>query len=266
MDYSSGSGKIISNMEVAPHHFRMEIEAPFDLSHASPGRFVMVRVSESNAPILRRPFGIYNVNPERKSFAILYRIVGEGTRLLSEMAEGVMIDVLGPLGTGFNMSVSGENPLIIAGGVGVPPLYRLAEALAGNGVKATVIIGGRRDADLLSIDDFKKLGVDLRLATEDGSAGHKGYVTDIMEDMLSKGDKPSCVYSCGPSPMLKRVGEISIDSNIACQLSLEAVMACGFGVCLGCVIKTCSLENKADHDYSRVCCEGPVFDAKEVVW
>ena len=266
MNYSQGTGKIISNREVAPNHYRLEVEAPFDLKEAKPGMFVMVRVSDSLTPILRRPFGVYTLDEERKSFAILYRVVGEGTRLLSEMASGVRLDVLGPLGNGFDLAMAGGRPLLVAGGVGVPPLFRLAEALTHKEIKTTVIIGGRSKDDLLSVGEFKRLGTEIHIATEDGSEGFEGFVTGIMEDMLDKGDVPTAVYSCGPKPMLRRVGEIAIENSIPCQLSLEAVMACGFGVCLGCVVKTCTLENEADHDFSRVCCEGPVFDAREIVW
>ncbi len=263
MDYTRGRGKIVSNREIAPRHFEMVAEATFDLGDAAPGRFVMVRVSDNLSPILRRPFGIFRIDKEKNQFAILYRVVGEGTLLLSEMAAGVEIDVLGPLGTGFDLTLAGDAPLLVAGGVGVPPLFRLAEALVGQGRATCVIIGGRSKDDLLAVDEFKNLGVEVYLATEDGSEGRKGFVTGIMENKLSNA---SVVYSCGPTPMLKRVGEMAMEAGKPCELSLEAVMACGFGVCLGCVVKTCTVQNEDDHDYSRVCCEGPVFDAREIVW
>ena len=266
MDYTQGRGKILANVEVAPDHYRMEIEAPFVPERALPGQFVMVKVTDGLAPVLRRPFGIYTINEARGSFEMIYRVVGEGTRLLSEMADGVDIDVLGPLGNGFNLDLAGDQPLIVAGGVGVPPLFSLAQALARKGKKPVVIIGGRIADDLLSLDAFRQVGIEPLLATEDGSAGYKGYVTAIMEERLDDGKIPSAVYSCGPKPMLRRVGEIAMSRGIPCELSLEAIMACGFGVCLGCVVKTCSSDGSSEHDFSRVCCEGPVFDAKEIVW
>lgn len=266
MNYSSGTGKILSNVQVAPNHYRMDIEATFDLGSAEPGQFVMVKVSDGMAPILRRPFGIYAVDEEKNCFAILYRVVGEGTRLLSEMATGVKVDVLGPLGRGFSFDISGERPLLVAGGVGVPPLYNFARVLVEKGIIPLVIIGGRSKADLLSVDEFEKLGIMVKRATEDGSEGHKGYVTAVFEKLLDDGVIPTSVYSCGPELMLKRVGEIAMAKGLPCELSLEAMMACGFGVCLGCVIKTCTVENVEDHDYGRVCTEGPVFDAREILW
>jgi dihydroorotate dehydrogenase electron transfer subunit len=266
MDYTQGTGKILTNVELSPGYYRMEVEAPFVPERALPGQFVMVKVTEALAPVLRRPFGIYTINKAKGSFEMIYRVVGEGTRLLSEMANGVSLDVLGPLGNGFNLDLAGDRPLIVAGGVGVPPLFSLAQALVEGGKRPVVIIGGRTENDLLSLEAFRQIGIEPLLATEDGSAGQKGYVTAIMEKRLDEGKIPSAVYSCGPTPMLRRVGDIAIAQGIPCELSLEAVMACGFGVCLGCVIKTCSSEGSSEHDFSRVCCEGPVFDAKEIVW
>ncbi|MBE9535691.1 MAG: dihydroorotate dehydrogenase electron transfer subunit [Proteobacteria bacterium] len=266
MDYTQGRGRILANVEVAPDHYRMEIEAPFVPERALPGQFVMVKVTDGLAPVLRRPFGIYTINEARGSFEMIYRVVGEGTRLLSEMADGVDIDVLGPLGNGFNLDLAGDQPLIVAGGVGVPPLFSLAQGLIGKGKKPVVIIGGRTADDLLSLDAFRAIGIEPLLATEDGSSGYKGYVTAIMEERLDDGKIPSAVYSCGPKLMLRRVGEIAMSRGIPCELSLEAIMACGFGVCLGCVVKTCSSDGSSEHDFSRVCCEGPVFDAKEIIW
>ncbi|MDT8317302.1 MAG: dihydroorotate dehydrogenase electron transfer subunit [bacterium] len=266
IDYDNGPGKVLSNREIAPDHFLMELAAPFDLSRARPGQFVMIRVSEGITPVLRRPFGICSMNKDRGSFTILYRVVGPGTKILSDIPEGLELDILGPLGRGFDVALAGEAPLLIAGGVGVPPLFMLAAALVKNGKKPEVIIGGRSASDLLFVEEFKKIGLKALAATEDGSEGFKGYVTGILEEMISGGRAPSVIYSCGPGPMLKRVGEIAIESGIACQLSLEAVMACGFGVCLGCVLKTCSIDRPDETDYSRVCAEGPVFDAREIIW
>lgn len=266
IDYDNGPGKVISNREIAPDHFLMELVAPFDLSKAHPGQFVMIRVSEGITPVLRRPFGICSMNNDRGSFTILYRVVGGGTKILSDMPEGVEVDILGPLGRGFDMKMAGESPLLIAGGVGVPPLFMLAKTLVENGKKPEIIIGGRSAKDLLFVEEFREIGVKVLAATEDGSEGFKGFVTGVLEEMLSSGHAPSAVYSCGPTPMLKRVGEIAIESGIACELSLEAVMACGFGVCLGCVLKTCSIDRPEVTDYSRVCAEGPVFDAREIIW
>ena len=265
-NYDNGPARVLSNREIAPHHFLMELEAPFDLSKAMPGQFVMIRVSRGTTPVLRRPFGICTIDAGRGSFTVLYRVVGGGTKIMSHMQEGTDVDILGPLGRGFDMTLAGDAPLLIAGGVGVPPLFMLAAALLEKGKRPEIIIGGRSVSDLLFVEEFKGLGLKVLAATEDGSEGFKGYVTGVLEEMLSGGSIPSSIYSCGPGPMLKRVGEIAIESAIACQLSLEAVMACGFGVCLGCVLKTCSTDRPDETDYSRVCAEGPVFDAREIVW
>lgn len=267
MIYSNGTGHILLSKEVAPEHFLIEIEAPFALSDATPGRFVMIRISDALSPVLRRPFGIYNIN--KNSFEILVRVVGEGTRLLSEMSVGTRLEILGPLGNGFNLDIAGDAPLLVAGGVGIAPLFTLAETLLSNGNKVKVLIGGRNKKDLLVIEQLEQLeqlGAEVLAVTEDGSEGFKGYVTDLMTQIIKSDKSVSSVYSCGPHLMLKKVGEIALEKSLTCQLSLEAIMACGFGVCLGCVIKTCSNEKDKEFNYSRVCCEGPVFNAEEVIW
>ena len=214
IDYDNGPGKVLSNREIAPDHFLMELEAPFDLSTAHPGQFVMIRVSEGITPVLRRPFGICSMNDGRGSFTILYRVVGGGTKILSDMPEGLEVDILGPLGNGFDMIKAGKSPLLIAGGVGVPPLFMLAAALVKNGKKPEVIIGGRSAKDLLFVEEFKKIGIKVLAATEDGSEGFKGYVTGILEKMLAGGRAPSAIYSCGPELMLKRVDGVGLAYRI----------------------------------------------------
>lgn len=266
MNYSNGKGEIISNMEVAPNHFRMEVLSPPDFGVALPGQFVMVKVSDGVVPVLRRPFGIFKTSEKRGSFEILYRRVGEGTRLLADMAPGVELDILGPLGHGFDLELSGDSPSLVAGGVGIAPLYMLAKELITAGKRVKVLIGSRGEKDLLAVEELKELGAELLIATEDGSQGYRGYVTGLMEELLKRGEKISAVYACGPAPMLQKVDSISLAHRIACQLSLEAIMACGFGVCLGCVVKRCAKDRAAGFVYDRVCCEGPVFNAGEVIW
>ena len=161
MKYSQGRGAIISNIEVAPCHYLIEIDAPFDLKDVEPGHFVMVRVSDAGLPLLRRPFGIYKIDLNKGSFHILYRVVGDGTRLLSEISAGVEIDVLGPLGNGFDISLAGESPLLVGGGVGIPPLFLLASFLAEEGINPKVIVGGRTKSELLSIKEFKEIGAEV---------------------------------------------------------------------------------------------------------
>ena len=266
MEYTNGKGKIISSKEVAPAHFLIEIETPFALSDAKPGKFVMIRVSDGLSPVLRRPFGIYNVNEKINSFEVLVRVVGEGTRLLSEMSVGTSLEILGPLGNGFDLDIAGDAPLLVAGGVGVAPLFTLAEALISKGKKVKILVGGREKKDLLVIEDLKEIGAEVLSVTEDGSEGFKGFVTDLMTQIIKSEETVTSIYSCGPHLMLKKVGEIALENKLTCQLSLEAIMACGFGVCLGCVIKSCSKDEEKEFDYSRVCCEGPVFNAEEVIW
>jgi len=262
MDYACVKGKIIANREAVPGHFKMTIEAPFIARTARPGQFVMVKTGEGDVPLLRRPFGIYRADKEGRSIEILYRIVGLGTRLLSEMPSGAGLEIIGPLGNGFDVNAAGDAPLLVAGGVGVASLLPLAEALTSAGADAVTLIGVRRSDELLAVAAFENAGAGVKIATEDGSRGYRGYVTDLMDEIIGSQEGCSAVYSCGPQPMLKKVASISARYGVPCQVSLEATMACGFGVCLGCIVKT----GPDGSQYKRVCREGPVFNAEEIAW
>ncbi len=261
MDYAQITGKILSNGEVAPGHFRMVLEAPYIAGKAVPGQFVMVRVGRGNSPLLRRPFSICMT--AGGTFEILYRVVGEGTRLMAEMSCGAGVDILGPFGRGFDTTAGGKRPVLVAGGIGVAPLLFLARALAEGGAGVKVLIGGKRREEILSLEELEAFGAAVLTATEDGSEGYRGYVTALLESLLNEGEAFSSIYSCGPLPMLREVARISADRGVPCQLSLETLMACGFGVCLGCIVKVIS---NGKPRYDRVCSEGPVFDAKEILW
>jgi len=266
MKYSQETGTVLENREVSPNHFLMEINAPFVSDTALPGQFIMLKVGPGISPLLRRPFGIYKTDSKKGSFNILYRVVGEGTKLMAEIATGVKLDILGPLGNSFIIEPDYERVLLVAGGVGVAPLFSLARSLVYEGVQVKALVGGKTTEELLSVKELKNIGVEVLSSTESGETGYKGYVTDLMEEVILNDNPVSCIYSCGPKAMLKKVAETALSHGLPCQLSLEAVMACGFGVCLGCVIEVCNGEGTSSHDYRRVCCDGPVFEAKEMFW
>lgn len=266
LKYSKETCTVLDNPEISSNHFLMEIEAPFVSDTALPGQFVMIKIGSGVTPLLRRPFGIYKTDREKESFSVLYRVVGDGTKLMSEIAPGVKLDILGPLGNSFMIEPEYERVLLVAGGVGIAPLFSLSRSLVYKGVEVKALVGGKKADELLAVKELNNLGVEVFTATENGETGYKGYVTGLMENIVLDDKNISCVFTCGPSAMLKKVSAIAMEYGLPCQLSLEAVMACGFGVCLGCVVEVSSKKNGAARDYRRVCCDGPVFKGEDMVW
>lgn len=264
---------ILSNAEVSPGYWRMRLTAPQEFDAAVPGQFVMVRVNTVIDPLLRRPFGIFDVGVHKPLhggavaqpyFEMLYRVVGKGTAMLSSLHETDLLDILGPLGAGFNMGEADEEKLIVGGGVGLAPLYLLARELAKKS-KVRLFAGGRTRDDILCITEFERLGVECYTATEDGSLGECGLVTEALLRRLDAIKGGATIYACGPHGMLNAVANIAASRNIPCQVSLEGYMACGVGACLGCVAP--GRGHSADTpDFRCVCTEGPVFEAAELKW
>ncbi|MDD2366113.1 MAG: dihydroorotate dehydrogenase electron transfer subunit [Desulfuromonadaceae bacterium] len=264
---------ILSNIEVSPGYWRMRMTAPAECAAAEPGQFVMLRVSGSIDPLLRRPFGIFDVGVYTPAHSggvaqpyieILYRVVGKGTALLATLHSSDLLDVLAPLGKGFYMGAVEEEKLIVGGGVGLAPLYLLAKELVKES-KVRLFAGGRTRDDILCITEFERLGVECYTATEDGSLGECGLVTEALLRRLDKLKGNASVYACGPQGMLSAVANIAAERNIKCQVSLEGYMACGVGACLGCVAPGYNHSSETP-DFRCVCTEGPVFEAGELKW
>lgn len=253
-----GPAELLQNREITPAHYQARIAAPEVAATARPGQFLHIVCGDSTAPLLRRPLSISRVSRREGWVEFIYRVVGEGTERLSRRAAGDRLDVLGPLGTPFALQ-PGRRHILVGGGVGIPPMLFLAETLKdeapGDGI--VVLLGGRSADLILCAGDFAGIGLAPEIATDDGSMGRKGIVTDLLADALST--LPAAVYACGPVPMLKAVAGASAQAGVPCQVSFEARMACGLGACLSCVIPTAS-------GYQRVCTEGPAFDASSVVW
>ncbi|MFH1406457.1 MAG: dihydroorotate dehydrogenase electron transfer subunit [Candidatus Omnitrophota bacterium] len=304
--------RIVSNKEIAPGHYRMAIMAPEIARHARPGQFVHVRCDAGRETLLRRPFSIHRIgsrfsvrgsrahteNRKPNTIEILYKVIGKGTEILSQRKLGEKLDIIGPLGNGFAISPKSLNPILVAGGIGAAPLLFLAEKLVRlsvSGSRLVVIIGARTKKLLLCEDEFKKLGVEVIVATEDGSKGKKGLASEVLLELLRTPNtehRTPNLYGCGPRPMLKELAKIAKQYKIPSQVSLEERMACGLGACMGCVVKTrfsVSGSRLSAHtlpcpgllpagrrqqganrtpytEYKRVCSDGPVFDADEVVW
>ena len=213
----------------------------------APGQFVNLKL---DGFFLRRPISVCNV--EGDALTLLYKVVGAGTEAMSKMEPGTKIDILTGLGNGYDTAVSGERPLLVGGGAGVPPMYLLARRLIAEGKLVTVILGFNTKAEIFYKEEFEKLGARVLVATVDGSAGVKGFVTDAMADA---GDY-TYTYSCGPEPMLKALYNKSVTSG---QYSFEERMGCGFGACMGCSCKT-------KYGNKRICRDGPVLVKEEIIW
>ncbi|MCU0650751.1 MAG: dihydroorotate dehydrogenase electron transfer subunit [Candidatus Omnitrophica bacterium] len=262
--------KIISNKRIGPCYYKLELGAPEIARLARPGNFIMVKITRAakeglTGPLLRRPLSVHKVAGKASGrVELLYEAVGAGTKILSQKKAGEELDLLGPLGSGFDIDASARlsGALLVCGGIGAAPLVFLAQKLAQQlkGRGATVLIGARTKSQILCVSDFKKLGLDVKIATDDGTAGFHGRVTGLLDKILSAGtNKIEMLYGCGPAPMLKAMSEISRKSGVPAQVSLESHMACGIGACLGCVVRT-------RNGYKRVCKEGPVFLANELLW
>jgi dihydroorotate dehydrogenase electron transfer subunit len=214
-------------------------------------------------PLLPRPMAVYRtVGEARDEIEVLYKVTGRGTGLLAAAAPGDRVGVVGPLGRGFAPPAPGEHGLLVGGGTGTASLLDQAAAVARAG-RATVVLGARSEGDLLGTAEFRELDVDLQIATEDGSAGHHGLVTELLAQALAAepGDREGAVvYACGPTPMMRAAAALAREHGARCAVSLENPMACGFGVCLGCAAPL------AAGGVALVCRDGPVFDAEAVDW
>ena len=235
---------ITDNVPVTSCVYRMRLEGA-GLEAQNPGGFVNIRL---DGLFLRRPISVYDSEPG--SLTILYKVVGKGTEQMAAMKRGETLDVLTGLGNGYDLSKSGDTPVLLGGGVGVPPLYLLAKKLIAEGKKPQAVLGFNTAAEVFGEAEFKALGCGVTVTTADGSYGVKGFVTDALPEEYSY------FYTCGPEPMLRAVYRSTKTSG---QLSFEERMGCGFGACMGCSCKTIT-------GYKRICREGPVLEKEEVLW
>ena len=265
--------KVLSNVHLKDNYYKLSFSLPEITPIAQPGQFVMLRISRGHQPLLRRPFSIHRVGYKVRrspcnSIEILYEVIGKGTQILSKKKPGEYLDVLGPLGNGFDYrkpKTENRKPIMVAGGMGVAPLFFLAQRLKDHNTQyaihnTLVLIGAKTKKDILSQKEFASLGCSVKISTDDGSAGFKGKVTDLLKHLLSTIDyRQSTIYACGPKPMLREISMISEQYSIPAQISLDEYMACGLGVCLGCMVKT-------REGQRFVCHDGPVFDSAKIKW
>ena len=239
-----GFFEIIENKPLTDSVYKMVLKGDTSAITA-PGQFVNILLS---GLYLRRPISVCDVSGDL--LTIIYKAVGKGTTQMSKMTEG-KLDVLTGLGNGYDLSISGDRPVLLGGGVGVPPMYMLCRKLLEQGKKVSVILGFNTKNEVFYEEEFKKLGADVTVTTVDGSYGMKGFVTDTLKTM-----DYTYFYTCGPEPMLKAVYKTSVTSG---QMSFEKRMGCGFGACMGCSCKTIT-------GYKRICKEGPVMRKEEILW
>ena len=240
--------KINSNVLIAENTYEMELLGDTG-EIVRPGQFVNIKL---DGFFLRRPISVCDTEDGRMT--LIYKVVGEGTELMTKLAPGTRLNILTGLGNGFDLSLSGDHPVLIGGGAGIPPMYSICKALISvlRPENIKVILGFNTEEEIFYLREFQDLGVDVRVATADGSYGTKGFVTDVLKDL-----DYTFFYTCGPMPMFRAIEAIAKTSG---QYSFEERMGCGFGACMGCSMMM------ADGSYKRVCKEGPVFRREEILW
>ena len=252
MSITKETAVVVSQKEIGKDIFDMVLSFPKGAKEARPGQFLAMYCNDATK-LLPRPISICGIDAEAGTLRVVYRIAGEGTREFSKMKQGDTLEVMGPLGNGFTMKEG--KAILVGGGIGIPPMLELAKQLS---AEKTVVLGYRDE--LFLKDEFEKTA-EVAVATEDGSFGTKGTVIDAIRENAINGD---IIYACGPMPMLKALAEYAREHNMEAQISLEERMACGIGACLGCICKTKEKDHHTNVNNSRICKDGPVFDAKEV--
>ncbi|MCM1314847.1 MAG: dihydroorotate dehydrogenase electron transfer subunit [Prevotella sp.] len=254
MKYTQGKYIILDKKTIAREIYSFTIHCPEVAEVATAGQFVHIRTGNFT---LRRPVSICGIDKQKGTLRIVFEVRGEGTAEISRLNQGDVIDMLAPLGHGFTVNPDFKKIVLIGGGIGTPPMLPLAEIY---GEKATVITGFRSADAVILQNDFRKTGAEVILCTDDGTTGIHGFVTQPFSEIVNGTD---AVYACGPMPMLKNIAGICNENNIFCEISLEERMACGIGACLGCACRT--VRNDEEY-FAHVCKDGPVFNAKEVIW
>ncbi len=271
--------QVVENELLARDTYRIRVACSKIARSIVPGQFVMLRLPGCNDPLLGRPLALYDTvldgsgNPV--ALDIVYLTIGKFTNRLKRLSSGAELSICGPLGNGFSPA-STEHLVMVAGGIGQTPFLALAQEQLGRrqygdpprptpvARRVTLCYGARTAEHLAGVEDFERAGVDVRISTDDGSRGHHGLVTQLLEQALTEDAKTPHVVCCGPEPMMEAVAKIAHDRDVSCQVSLETPMACGIGICFSCVAKV--RDESGQWDYKRTCVEGPVFDAQKIEW
>ena len=259
--------KVLLHRRVARDHYRMRLRSPLAARRARPGQFVHLRCGEDSLyyPLLRRPISLLDVDPAAGTLDLVYKVMGLGTRALAEIPSGSRVDFIGPLGRPFSLPPPGRKAVLVGGGVGIPPLVLLAKWLLKRKVETVALLGARTKDWVICREDFRKLGVPVHAATDDGTLGVRGSVVDLLEKLVAR-DRQAMLYICGPTPMMTAAAALARRLGIPAEVSLEERMGCAMGCCMGCVVEVNSQPTTAHARFQRVCTEGPVFQSQEIIW
>ncbi len=253
--------RILENGTLKNDYRKIVFHAPEIAAAAQPGQFVHVMIPDCGERILRRPFSICGYNASAGTLAVVYKIVGEGTKALARAVPGTLCRIMGPQGKGFPMPERGETPVVIAGGYGAAATLPLARRSENHGI---LLLGARSKTDVILADDYRAAGFEVRIATQDGSLGTRGLVTELVPDALKACSGTPVLYACGPNGMLLAVAGLAEKLSLKAFVSLDQHMCCGIGACFACVVKVKDSSSPDGWRYSRSCKEGPVYPAQEV--
>ncbi|MAD81283.1 MAG: dihydroorotate dehydrogenase electron transfer subunit [Pirellulaceae bacterium] len=274
--------EVVENVKLARDTYRVRFHCPEIAARIVPGQFLMLRLAGMTDPLIGRPLALYDTVPASsgadsgaQEIDVVYLVKGKMTSRLVGFQPGQWLDVWGPLGNGFAPRPTGHL-IMVAGGIGQTPFVALAQEALGKrrygdrtrqparSNQVTLCYGARTAELLAGVEDFQRAGVDVRIATDDGSRGHHGLVTDLLRQTLAESDDDRRIICCGPEPMMVAVAGVAAETETPCQISLETPMACGIGICFTCVAKV--RDANGQWDYKRTCVDGPVFDATSIVW
>lgn len=255
--------KILTNHKIASDRFKIELSLKGEFSLPEPGQFALLKFLGGYDPLLGRPLSFFDFDCQHMIASFVYRIAGRGTALLAAKRKGETLLVFGPLGRPFHVPPDASRLVFVAGGIGAAALNMMARQYSRQ-TKLDYYLGAKTQQEIVGLRELEELGLRVRLTTEDGSQGTRGLITDILIRDLSQLDPSgTCIFACGPRPMLEQLGLILKGRPFSCQVSLEERMACGIGACLCCALAT---KDDGGKGYVRVCCEGPVFDIKDLNW
>jgi dihydroorotate dehydrogenase electron transfer subunit len=279
-----GLSKIVSNGRITENCWRMVLDVPRIAAEVRPGQFIHVKIGGESGPLFRRPFSVFRrvtLDGDHLGIEIVYKVVGQGTRCMTELRQGDTVDIIGPLGHGFELRREKSAQVVVAGGTGVACLFLLAEEIANAGLPLKILLGADTKASLLMKDEYASLKGEVMVSTDDGTCGYHGFVTRMLADALEKGtiSLDCAVYATGPEAMLKALAPVCHQFHIPAQVSMERHMMCGIGACLACVCRvdrariSTTRDTRTSHmqfvdgkdfGYGLVCKDGPVFDIDEV--